>query len=102
MTKINFSQIYEGWRNKLVPPRDLRQVIHDVSEARLEICSNCDQHSKNHDTPLRPDAHCINCGCNLDAKSKCLSCECPLLKWTKVLEDHDDNQQFFKDAYEQK
>lgn len=99
---INFSQIYEGWRNKLVPPRELRQVIHDVSEERLDACSNCEHHSKNHDTPLRPDAHCVHCGCNLDAKSKCLSCECPIGKWLKVINDHTDNEQFFKDAYEQK
>jgi hypothetical protein len=62
---INFSQIYEGWRNKLIPPADMKDMIQQVSKERVTICNDCPFHSKNHSTPLRPDAHCTDCGCNL-------------------------------------
>ena len=97
---LNFKQIYEGWRNKIVPPAELRDTIQQVSAERIAICNSCVFHSKNHDTPLRPDDHCTNCGCNLDAKTKCLSCDCPIRKWTSVIQDHNEFEQFRKDAYE--
>lgn len=71
-------QIAEGWRNKIIPPDDLKEVIDTVSKHRINICQSCPYHSKNHDRPLRPDAHCTKCGCTLSAKTKCLSCKCPL------------------------
>lgn len=89
---INFSQIYEGWRNKLVPPADMKDVIAATSKERLSICDECPFHSKNHSTPLRPDAHCTDCGCNLEAKSACLSCGCPQNKWTAVVNEQQEEQ----------
>ena len=93
---INFSQIYEGWRNKLVPPADMKDTIQQVSKERLSICSECPFHSKNHKTPLRPDDHCIDCGCNLEAKVACLSCSCPQDKWTAVMNDQNEEEQLKK------
>lgn len=87
---INFSQIYEGWRNKLVPPADMKEMIQQVSNERVTICNGCPFHSKNHKTPLRPDAHCTDCGCNLEAKSACLSCSCPQDKWDAVVNDKQE------------
>jgi len=55
-----------------------------VSTQRMEICNACENHSKNHSTPLRPDDHCVDCGCNLLAKTKCLDCDCPIKKWTRI------------------
>jgi len=95
---INFSQIYEGWRNKLVPPTDMKVLIHDVSEERLSICSKCPLHSKFHSTPLRPDNHCTDCGCNLEAKTACLSCSCPQNKWAAVMTNPDEEDQLKKDV----
>ena len=89
---INFSQIYEGWRNKLVPPADMKNTIQQVSQDRLEICANCPKHSKHHNVPLRFDDHCVQCGCNLDAKTACLSCGCPENKWLPVIENADEEQ----------
>lgn len=89
---INFSQIYEGWRNKLVPPADMKNTIQQVSQERLSICDKCPFHSKFHKTPLRPDAHCTDCGCNLEAKTACLSCSCPQDKWTAVVDDKQEEQ----------
>jgi hypothetical protein len=80
--KIN--QIIEGWRNNLVPPSELKEVINKVSAERISICNDCEFHSKLHST-VRPDDHCTNCGCTLSAKTKCLSCACPLEKWVAVL-----------------
>lgn len=94
---INFGQIYEGWRNKLVPPANMKVMIHDVSEERLSICSKCPLHSKFHSTPLRPDNHCTDCGCNLEAKTACLSCDCPQGKWLAVV-NQDEEEQLKKDV----
>lgn len=95
---LNFSQIYEGWRNKLVPPTDMKVLIHDVSEERLSICSKCPLHSKFHSTPLRPDNHCTDCGCNLEAKTACLSCSCPQNKWAAVMTNPEEEDQLKKDV----
>jgi len=81
---INFSQIYEGWRNKLVPPAKLKDSIEATAQERINICLSCPHHSRNHKT-VRPDAHCVNCGCTLSAKTRCLSCACPLSKWLPVI-----------------
>jgi len=89
---INFSQIYEGWRNKLIPPADMKDMIQQVSKERVTICNDCPFHSKNHSTPLRPDAHCTDCGCNLEAKSACLSCSCPQDKWLAVVDQDEEEQ----------
>ena len=58
--------------------------IQKTSEERLNVCAECEHHSKNHNT-ARPDAHCTHCGCTLAAKTKCLSCSCPIGKWKEVL-----------------
>jgi hypothetical protein len=78
---MKLSQIYEGWRNKLLPPAALRELIQTTSLERILICNECPLHSRHHNTPIRPDDHCTDCGCNLDAKTKCLSCDCPKGKW---------------------
>ena len=93
---INFGQIYEGWRNKLVPPAHMKDMIEATSKERLSICEQCFFHSKNHKTPLRPDAHCTDCGCNLEAKTACLSCGCPQDEWLAVV-DQDEEEQLKKD-----
>lgn len=77
-------QIYEGWRNKLLPPKELEQQINIVSAERMQICEKCPLHSKHHKS-IRLDSHCTECGCTLSAKTKCLSCACPLNKWTAML-----------------
>lgn len=82
---MKLSQIYLGWRNNLFPPAKLKTLIQTTSNERLDICDNCPFHSKLHSTPLRPDDHCTDCGCNLAAKTKCLSCECPQKKWTALM-----------------
>lgn len=87
---IDFSKIYEGWRNELIPPAKLKKMIAKVAKERLAICSECPYNSKHHKT-MRPDVHCIICGCTLRAKVKCLSCDCPELKWLKVITEEQED-----------
>jgi hypothetical protein len=96
---INFGQIYEGWRNKLVPQKEMKKLIRSVSKERISVCNECSFHSKFHKTLLRPDNHCTDCGCNLEAKSACLSCACPQNKWTAVIANPEEEYQLKKDIY---
>lgn len=82
MSKL--SEIMEGWGNKVIPPSELKDVIEQASAERMEICNNCEHHSKNHKDTMRLDAHCRKCGCTLSAKTRCLSCSCPIKKWTSI------------------
>jgi hypothetical protein len=77
---MSLGQIYEGWKNHLLPQEKEKAFIKHVSNERLATCETCEHHSKNH-TSVRPDAHCVECGCTLSAKTKCLTCECPFKKW---------------------
>jgi hypothetical protein len=88
---INFSQIYEGWKNNLFPAKEMRSYIKQVGDERMAICEGCEFISTKHNSP-RPDVHCTNCGCTLAAKTKCLSCECPLKKWTAVVSSPEEEE----------
>ena len=88
---IKIKEIYEGLRNNLLPPEKLKEQIAVVSADRLAICNECENHSKNHSN-IRPDAHCMACGCTLSAKSKCLSCSCPIEKWKAVLTENEEHE----------
>lgn len=80
---MSLGQIYEGWKNHLLPEERKKDFIDHVSQERLAICGACEEHSSNKKDyqSLRRDAHCTNCGCTLAAKTKCLTCDCPLKKW---------------------
>ena len=84
---MNFSQIYEGWKNKLIPEKEMVNIIQSTSEQRMAVCNACEFHSDNRIgyKSLRPDAHCTDCGCTLSAKVACLSCGCPLDKWKALV-----------------
>ena len=87
---MGVQQIFEGWRNHLLPRKDLILMIEEVSKERIDICNNCEHVSTKHET-LRPDLHCTDCGCTLAAKTKCLSCKCPKDKWTAVISEEQQN-----------
>ena len=80
---MSLGQIYEGWKNHLLPEERKKAFIEHVSQERMDICEACEEHSSNKKDykSLRMDAHCTNCGCTLSAKTKCLTCDCPLKKW---------------------
>ena len=89
--RFNFSDIWEGWRNHLLPSKRLRKVILRVSSERMAICREgpCEWHSDRHAT-MRADEHCVECGCPLLQKSKCLSCGCGIHKWEAVLTEEQE------------
>lgn len=94
--KINFSQIYEGWKNNLFPAADMKPLIEEVSSERMKICEDCALISTKHKT-ARPDVHCTDCGCTLAAKTRCLSCDCPRSYWMAVI-DNVDKEHEIKNA----
>ncbi len=96
---MKLSEIYEGWKNKLFPAQELKEIINRVSEERMVICNSCDLISTKHDS-IRPDIHCTNCGCTLSAKTKCLSCKCPLDKWGSLMSLEEENEIKSKDKLE--
>ena len=91
MDKLNWNNIYEGWRHHLLPPKELKELIQRVSQERIVICIHCDNHSKHYHL-FRPDDHCIICGCTLSAKTACLSCSCPLYKWREVISSEQEEE----------
>jgi hypothetical protein len=86
---INFSQIYEGWKNNLFPAKEMKSYIKEISNERMAICEGCEMISTKHET-IRPDVHCVECGCTLSAKTKCLSCFCPKRKWEAVISSREE------------
>lgn len=90
---MKIKAIIEGWRNHLIPPKDIKELITAVSEERLAICKECPFHSDNAKKTgyktNRIDRHCTKCSCVLSAKTKALSTSCPIDKWGVVLTDEE-------------
>lgn len=76
--------ITEGTFNSLV----LNEQVEEIANERFSICRNCPFNSevakKNGQKIIRPDEHCMNCGCNLHLKTRAMSQHCPLDKWLAV------------------
>lgn len=94
----NFPSIITGWRNALIPPKELKKAIEELSEARLSFCRECSENS----TPGEIhtfSSTCKNCGCYLKAKSASPDEECPIGKWKAVgtLKDDEDIKNALKD-----
>lgn len=92
---MKFLEIFEGWKNDLLPSEKLRELIISTSEERLAICEKCiayDTIGTGCAIPLT--GPCCNkhakidgyqgCGCPLTKKTKCLSCTCPANKWLAI------------------
>ena len=88
---MEIDKIYEGWRNNLFPPEELRELIKNISLQRMEICNSCGNISTKHFS-LRPDIHCMVCGCTLSALTKCLSCQCRDKKWFPVVTQEQEEE----------
>ena len=88
--KFNWNNIWEGWRNHLVPSDELKEKILETSNERLAICRQCIWNSKH--AGKRGPERCLDCGCPLIAKTKCLSCYCELRppKWDAVLTEEQE------------
>jgi len=94
---MKLSEIFEGWRNHLIPPEELKSQIEEISNKRLSICRECPRNSINYyktssKVNLRPDEHCVECGCTLAAKTKSLKSQCPLGKWLSELTEEQQSE----------
>lgn len=95
---INFRQVLEGWRNGIVPKKELKEKIKAVHEERMAICRACEHNSINATkagkySSMRPDEHCTICGCTLYFKTMCLSCSCPIDKWKAEVSQEEDQKE---------
>lgn len=74
MSKLQ--EMYDGWRNLLVPSEEMEKIVEPIAARRLAICEACPFHSMYHKT-IRFDKHCTLCGCTLSAKTRSLASSCP-------------------------
>ena len=84
MSKLQ--EIYDGWKNLLIPEEELKPHIEKVAASRLNICNTCEHDSSKHIT-YRFDRHCKLCGCTLATKTRSLTSECPLDKWSAAVKE---------------
>ncbi len=92
---MNFLEVFEGWRNDLIPPEHLKELITSTSEGRLAICRECIAYDiSGKGCAIPGTGPCCDkrakidgkdgCGCPLTKKTKCLSCSCPADKWNAI------------------
>jgi len=104
---VELKKILEGWRNDLIPPKELKEAILKISEERLSICRKCIGYDEKGEGCALPFTNpCCNknvfvgknklnedtkgCGCPLQKKTKCLSCSCPVDNWVAVTTEEEN------------
>jgi len=69
-----------------------------ISDARMEICSNCDLFDKIGNGCIVPGTQpCCNqdkggCGCSLNFKTRALSSSCPMGYWGAEMSPEEEDQ----------
>lgn len=100
---MNWNKVLEGWRNHIIPPKDMQEYIKELSNERKAICIMCPYNSTKGKIGLT--STCTLCGCFLVPKSKCLSCNCGIedynekhpespmeLKWAAVTTEEESKE----------
>ena len=91
--KLKFKEIFEGWRNLIMPPEEIKSIIEEVASERELICKGCPFFSVNAKLndykTFRTDDHCTKCGCPIKAKARSLSSQCPMGYWTNVISEEE-------------
>ena len=89
MSKIN--EILVGWANTVKNRFNaLHPEIKSISEARLNICNECEMRQGSICNPrkvapnVKTGALTRGCGCNLLAKTMSPGSQCPLSKWEDI------------------
>lgn len=89
MFKITLNTIkgvIEGITNIII----VKEEVEKVKAERIAICRACPSNSENakrdrrYKNALRPDEHCVDCGCNLEIKTSALAHSCESEKWLAV------------------
>lgn len=81
--KIDWKGLAQGMYNSVAG----KKWIKDLAIFRMQQhCSPCEYNSTNAKeaagySSIRPDSHCIKCGCNLEWKTHQLSSSCPEGRW---------------------
>ena len=88
MSKLQ--EMYDGWKNLLIPATELKPHIEKIAATRLNICNTCEFDSNKLVTKVRFDRHCTHCGCTLAAKTRSLISACPIGKWTAAVKDEEN------------
>lgn len=84
---MKLQEVYDGWKNLLIPEEELKPHIERVSAARMNICNTCEFNSYNVAKSIRFDRHCTHCGCTSAAKTRSLISACPIGKWGAAVID---------------
>ena len=77
-------EIFEGWKNVITN----NPSVQELAKYRKAVCDSCPSNSTNAKKlseykTLRPEEHCVECGCTLIAKQAAPSSSCPLKHWEK-------------------
>ena len=90
--KVDFKGILKGAWNSIF----IKEQVEKVATERMEICKVCPHNSDKKKLTgyksFRPDFHCTLCGCDLHLKTRCMSCECPVSKWSKQMEEKEEEE----------
>lgn len=78
---MKLQEVYEGWKNLLIPASDLKNKIKEVKERRTKLCKGCKYHSSKNKSLLSLVPHCTLCKCPTASKTACLSCSCALVNY---------------------
>ena len=87
-------EMYDGWKNYLVPDEEMEPYIDSVAkyrESKCSVCLHASENVKSLKTALRPDKHCTLCGCTRAAKNRSLTSVCPDTppRWGPVVVNKD-------------
>lgn len=83
--KVNVKHILAGIANSIW----VKEQVEEIASYRYSICKSCPMNSKNAPGTLRPDEHCLECGCNLHLKTRSLDSVCPQGKWEALASEED-------------
>lgn len=104
--RIVFKEIFEGWKNHLIPTEEMKKHIAPIVEKRKAECDQCPLNIGNICSPLKQgqavqdfsyhgenrikDFWYSGCACPLTMKQKSLQSICPLGKWLEELSPEEN------------
>lgn len=80
-------EIIDGWMHLAFK----NDAVEKIATARLNICNTCEYNSRRKNS-LRPDVHCMKCGCTLASKVRSMESECPIGKWPSIKQNNEKQE----------
>ena len=81
--------IIEGWASWVMKNNPDKEAL---SKKRMAICDGCEYDSKGRANGVRPDRHCIACGCTLAAKTRVFKEKCPMGHWPAINPENNEQK----------